>query len=426
MSLACEICGKKPSYGNVVSHANNLRRRRWNPNLRRVKALVDGARKHIRVCTACIRARPRQESCLNLSSYLATQRSSSLLKKPALLAAFVACVLAVSCRTQQAPNQNVWATVNGAEIDRNDVEKYYRSRVQAQGAVPSHDEALSLKLSILDQLIDNELLYQRAKTLNLIATDSEVQDKFNQSKAPFTEDEFQSKLKENGLTVDDLKKEIRRELSIQKLLNREVVAKITVSDADVADFYAKNQAQFSVTEPQYHVAQIVVTPHPDPGIHNRKNDDATTLEQAKRKVEMLESQLAAGADFAQEAMDYSEDSNSSNGGDLGFIPQSSLNQTDAALKTAVLGLQPGQVSKPVELKDGYHIIKLIAREPAGQRLLSDPQVQQTIRTTLQNRREQLLRAAYVASARDQARVVNYLAKEVIESAGKLPSDSAAN
>ncbi|MFZ0212599.1 MAG: peptidylprolyl isomerase [Candidatus Acidiferrales bacterium] len=348
------------------------------------------------------------------------------MKKPALLAAFVACVLAVSCRTQQAPNQNVWATVNGAEIDRNDVEKYYRSRVQAQGAVPSHDEALSLKLSILDQLIDNELLYQRAKTLNLIATDSEVQDKFNQSKAPFTEDEFQSKLKENGLTVDDLKKEIRRELSIQKLLNREVVAKITVSDADVADFYAKNQAQFSVTEPQYHVAQIVVTPHPDPGIHNRKNDDATTLEQAKRKVEMLESQLAAGADFAQEAMDYSEDSNSSNGGDLGFIPQSSLNQTDAALKTAVLGLQPGQVSKPVELKDGYHIIKLIAREPAGQRLLSDPQVQQTIRTTLQNRREQLLRAAYVASARDQARVVNYLAKEVIESAGKLPSDSAAN
>lgn len=55
MSLACEICGKKPSYGNVVSHANNLRRRRWNPNLRRVKALVGGARKHIRVCTACIR-----------------------------------------------------------------------------------------------------------------------------------------------------------------------------------------------------------------------------------------------------------------------------------------------------------------------------------------------------------------------------------
>jgi large subunit ribosomal protein L28 len=56
MALVCEICGKKPSFGNTISHANNLRRRRWNPNLRRVRAVVDGARKHVRVCTACIRA----------------------------------------------------------------------------------------------------------------------------------------------------------------------------------------------------------------------------------------------------------------------------------------------------------------------------------------------------------------------------------
>ncbi|HYL46002.1 MAG TPA: 50S ribosomal protein L28 [Candidatus Limnocylindrales bacterium] len=56
MALACEICGKKPRYGNVISHAHNVRRRRWNPNLRRVRALVNGVRKHVRVCTACIRA----------------------------------------------------------------------------------------------------------------------------------------------------------------------------------------------------------------------------------------------------------------------------------------------------------------------------------------------------------------------------------
>lgn len=55
MALKCELCGKGPHYGNVISHANNTRRRRWNPNLKRVHALVDGARKHIRVCTACIR-----------------------------------------------------------------------------------------------------------------------------------------------------------------------------------------------------------------------------------------------------------------------------------------------------------------------------------------------------------------------------------
>ena len=56
MAQACELCGKKPQYGNVISHANNTRRRRWNPNLRRVHALVNGARKQLRVCTQCIKS----------------------------------------------------------------------------------------------------------------------------------------------------------------------------------------------------------------------------------------------------------------------------------------------------------------------------------------------------------------------------------
>jgi large subunit ribosomal protein L28 len=56
MAQRCTICGKGPSFGNVVSHANNTRRRRWNPNLQRVRAVIDGVRKHVRVCTSCIRS----------------------------------------------------------------------------------------------------------------------------------------------------------------------------------------------------------------------------------------------------------------------------------------------------------------------------------------------------------------------------------
>jgi len=56
MSQKCAICGKGPRYGNIISHANNVRRRRWNPNLRRVRALIEGVRKHVRVCTACLRS----------------------------------------------------------------------------------------------------------------------------------------------------------------------------------------------------------------------------------------------------------------------------------------------------------------------------------------------------------------------------------
>jgi large subunit ribosomal protein L28 len=56
MAQRCGICGKGPRYGNIISHANNTRRRRWNPNLRRVRAIVNGVRKHVRVCTACLRS----------------------------------------------------------------------------------------------------------------------------------------------------------------------------------------------------------------------------------------------------------------------------------------------------------------------------------------------------------------------------------
>lgn len=91
------------------------------------------------------------------------------------------------------------------------------------------------------------------------------------------------------------------------------------------------------------------------------------------------------------------------------------------LKKAVLTLKPGQVSPPIQLKDSsIRILKLVARETAGQRGINDPQVQQMIRDTLRNRKEQLLRNAYLAVARDEAHVTNYLAIQVVETAGKLP------
>jgi peptidyl-prolyl cis-trans isomerase SurA len=336
------------------------------------------------------------------------------------LAAMLFAVLA-GCNkpTQHAPD--VWALVNGKEIKRDEVEKYYRTRVNPEGQEPSQEEALSLKLNVLDELINNEILLERAKKLNLEASDGEVEDKFTELKSPYTEDEFQRQLKSGGVSVDDLKRDLRRQLSITKLMNREVVAKIAITDQDVADFYNSNKAQFNVAEPQYRIAQIVVTPRKEPQIRNRKNDDATNEAEAQRKVRMLVDRLNSGADFAQLAMDYSEDMNSAaTGGDLGYVPESALNQSDPMLKKVVMSMKAGQVSPPLALKDGYRILKLVTRESPGQRNIADPQVQQTIRDTLRNRKEQLLRSAYLAIARDEARVRNFLAEQVVEAAGKLP------
>src|SRR5205823_14054919 len=97
---------------------------------------------------------------------------------------------------------------------------------------PSQEESLSLKLNVLDELIINEVLLERAKKLGLEASDGEVEDKFTELKSPYTEDEFQRRLKDQGMSVDDLKLDLRRQLSIQKLLNREVLAKISITDQE--------------------------------------------------------------------------------------------------------------------------------------------------------------------------------------------------
>jgi len=137
---------------------------------------------------------------------------------------------------------------------------------------------------------------------------------------------------------------------------------------------------------------------------------------------MLEQKLEDGSDFSELAMDYSEDPSASTGGDLGFQPESSFNKSDPVLKKAVLSLKVGQATQPIKVKDGgYIILKLIAKETAGQRELSDPQVQQAIRDALRTRKEQLLRSAYLVEARDEAHVTNYLARQIIESAGKSPT-----
>src|SRR5271155_5428585 len=162
--------------------------------------------------------------------------------------AAIALAMGTGCKQKSQTSPDVWAVVNGQEIKRDDVDKYYRTRVNPEGPEPSQEEALSLKLNVLDELINNEILLERAKKLNLEASDGEVEDKFTEMKSPYTEDEFQRQLKDRGVSVDDIKRDLRRQLSITKLLNREVVAKISIPDQDVTDTYNTNKAQFNIVE----------------------------------------------------------------------------------------------------------------------------------------------------------------------------------
>ena len=105
-------------------------------------------------------------------------------RKFLIVAAVAACLLAASCKKDVAPGPDTWAVVDGKDIPRAEVEKYFRTRVNAQGPAPSQEEAASLKLSILDELVNKEILLSRAAKANLLASDAEAEDKFTESKSP--------------------------------------------------------------------------------------------------------------------------------------------------------------------------------------------------------------------------------------------------
>ena len=315
------------------------------------------------------------------------------------------------------------ARVNGEKILRSEVDKYYANQTAGSPQQPTGEQAESMRLNILKQLIDYELMMQRARKLGLLATDEEVDAKFAEFKAPYTQEEFDKHLKEKNITADDFKRDLRRNLTIDKVLNKEVTSKINITDADISGYYNENKASFNFIEPQYHLAQIVVTTDPNPNVGNLKGDKAQNEGEARKKIQMLMNRLESGEDFATVAMNYSEQANTSqNGGDMGFIPESSL-KTDPSVAAIVSKLKAGQNSDPVpgygqnRRLVGFTIIKLIAREPAGQRELGDPRVQAAIRQQLRDRREQLLKAAYYEVVRNDAKVENYMADDLLKNLG---------
>ncbi len=337
----------------------------------------------------------------------------------ALLFFLLLAVLAVlgACKSRTV-GQEVLAEVNGRGILASEVEKFYQVQQLDSEQKPNAEQEQIQRLMILRALIDNEILLQRAEKMGLVATDAEVEQKFGERKAPYSDEEFLKRLKERGLTADDLKNDLRRELSLEKVFNKEIRSRVQVADADIKKFYEENKQGFNVPEPRFHVAQIVVTPAPDVPVANLKNDKAKGEPEAKRKVEGVLARLRAGDDFFRLAQELSEDPDTArNGGDLGYIPASSLDKADPMLKRAIVSMQVGEVSPVIHSRNAYYVLKLVEKQTPGQRQLTDADVQQSIRSTIENRKLQLLREAYMETARNQSKIVNYYARQILEATG---------
>ncbi len=339
-------------------------------------------------------------------------------------AALLMAVAMTTAGCNRGHNADVVATVNGHAIMRADLDKVYKAQLgdaQQQQQQPSKEQADSLRLNVLRELIDEEIVEQRAAKMNLTATNEEVDAKLAEMKAPYTEEQFDEKLKASNHTLEDVKHDLRRSLTIEKLLNKEINSKITVTDADVTDYFNAHKAEFNLIETQYHLAQIQVTSVPSSQPGNLQGSKATTDAEAKKKIQALKYRLDNGEDFGTIAMNFSErPETASNGGDMGFVSESQMH-ADPMVFNAVTKLKAGQITDILPLLDaqskkpmGYAIYKLISREPAGQRNVNDPRVQQAIRQQLRDGRSQLLKNAYFEMLRDQAKVENFLAEDIFK------------
>ncbi len=327
---------------------------------------------------------------------------------------------------------DVVASVNGHAIPRADLDRLFdtQQKNKQDPAPESPEQADSERLEIARGLIDEEIVEQRAAKMNLTATNDEVDAKIAEFKSHYTDQDFNEYLKQSSQTLDDFRRNVRRSVTSTKLFNKEIESKINVTDAEVTTYFNAHKADYNLIESRYHLAQILVTAMPmdrsqgaQPNLQGSKAANETD---AKKKIQSLKNRIDAGEDFGTLAANFSENpQTAANGGDMGFPSESQLRadpQTFAAISklksgetTDILPVPAGNGSKQVI---GYVILKLLARESAGQRDLTDPRVQQGIRDQLRNSRGQLLKSAYLEMVRDQAKVENYLAAQVFNKGAK--------
>lgn len=300
------------------------------------------------------------------------------------------------------------AEVNGKPITEAELNRLVEAQTAGSQQKIGPEQQMRLKLTLLNQMIDRQILLQYAAHEGVVASQDEI-----------AKQEEVAKTRQPQLTAEDLKQEAQDSVILDKLIKREVNDRVQITDAQIDDFYQKNKASFNVPEPEYHIQEIVVTPHPGQ-VSNLANDKAQNDADARKKIQMISDQIKQGKDFNQLAQQYSEDPNTAgSGGDLGLIPQSALmSQAPDALRQAVLALRPGEISPVIKTPQAYFLLKLVDKEQAGMRESTDPRVRKAIRDLLTNSQQQLLRTAFLTVVRDQARVTNYLAQDVLHQGGK--------
>jgi peptidyl-prolyl cis-trans isomerase SurA len=331
---------------------------------------------------------------------------------------FSALILAGCGSTAETPDNTVAATVNGKKIMMSEVERLIHQQAQGNESQMSAHDLAQARLTVLDRLIQREVLFQRAEQEKLLPTDDEITTTINKRKqdSGLTDEEFQRQLKDQNLTIEAVREETKKDLAIDHLQDK-YSGKITISDREVEDYYNGNKQQF-VNARGVGLGMIMVDPA-DNSQQGVASDDAKNDADAKTKIDNINQQLKSGADFATVARARSEDPTSvQRGGDIGFATEDDLknNGFPSDLVAKFFGsMQVGDRTDPVRFPSGkWYIFKLEEKRLQTENLTLESQgVRQQITVELTKQRKEILDSALLEVSISEAKIVNTFAANML-------------
>jgi peptidyl-prolyl cis-trans isomerase SurA len=313
------------------------------------------------------------------------------------------------CR--HTPPPGALAEVNGAPISAARVDEYDRLHPQAF----SGETGEQRRLDVLNQVIAEEILEQRARQFHLEASDEDASEKMTEVKSSYTQEEFADQLRAANLTLQDMQSQVRRELTIDRLLNKDVYSRINITDSDLSTYYTSHEDEFNLSEPRYHLARIVVSALPGQLAAGNSVSEKQSREDAQHTIQMIHLRLQEGEDFSSLANSLANIKTAAIGGDADIALNQSELDADPLLRDSISKLLPGQSTEVLVSPDGnqFAIYKLLFRESAGLYGFNDPRVQQYIREKLRTQRGELLKTAYMDMLRYKAHIENYYAQRLL-------------
>ena len=274
------------------------------------------------------------------------------------LALALATVLAASCskknnRAAAFPDslaaEEVIATVNDEPITGNELKVLAYT---ASGMMDS-TRSPSFNITLLDQMIDRKLMAQEAKAAGVNIPDTLVTNVLDQFVRQFGgEQQVDQMLAPMGLTRDDFRNAIQRDLTIRKYVDEKITSSIVVADADIRAFYDQNPDMFAGQD-SVRVSHIILLSH--------EGDVEQSKKDRRAQMESIRTRAVSGENFAELARQYSQDNVAQQGGDLGYFPRGMMVKP---FEDAAFALKKGQISDIVETQFGLHLIKCVDKKSA--------------------------------------------------------------